>query len=206
MQGEEAMQRATISGLAVAAMLILGVFAGSAEAHLFLWSGAVHSLLLGRGLSVQKFTAVSGGPSVECQLDNIHGLIKSKASLTQIATGLYSQCEPILGITPEISPFEYEFNADETVSVLKTIVINVPGICEIEVAPAGNQNLSVVKYLLDPASQHKGLLLNVNVGNIHSTIKGTFASSCGGAGSHSGGTYTGNALIFADAVGTLLWH
>jgi hypothetical protein len=200
------MQRITMSGLAIVAMLVLGVFAGSAEAHLFLWSGAVPSLLLGRGETIQKFTAVAGGESVECQLDNVHGIIKAKATATQIATGLYSGCKQISGITPSISPFEYEFNANETVSVLKTIIINVPGVCEIEVGPGGNQNLAAVKYLLDPASQDKALLLNVNVSGIHSTIKGALAAVCGGAGGHSGGAYTGNVLIFADAAGTLRWE
>jgi hypothetical protein len=205
MRGEEAMQRKTIPGLAIAAMLVLGVFAGSAEAHLFLWSGAVPSLVLALSENTQIFQAEAGGAEVKCTMAKFHGKIVSARSLTQVLTGLYTGCVGPLSAPATVTGVEYEFNADETVSVInKIITISIPAAgCEIVVGP--QSNLHAVKYTLDPNSGDKALLVNANAVSISNTIKGG-GGLCGAEGHHTNGTDSGLALVFVDAGGILIWH
>jgi hypothetical protein len=205
---EKAMKRitTTVMGLAaLVAMLVLGVSAGSAQAHSFLWSGAVPSLVLAVNENTQIFQAEAGGAEVKCKKARFHGTITTAKSLTQVLTGLYSECVGPLSAPATVSGVEYEFNADETVSVInKAIAISIPlAGCEILVGP--QKNLSAVKYLLDPNSRDLALLVDANVGSISNTIKGG-GGACGAEGHHTNGTDIGLALEFVDPMGTLIWH
>jgi hypothetical protein len=65
------MKRITTTAMGLAAlvaMMVLGVFsAGVAQAHTFLWTGALNSLLLILADGPQLFFAEEGGGAVECK-------------------------------------------------------------------------------------------------------------------------------------------
>ncbi len=203
------MKRTTTTAMGLAAlvaMLTLGVFsAGTAQAHTFLWTGALSSLLLGLSDNSQIFFAEEGGGAIICKHARFHGVVVSERALEQIAVGEYSRCEGF-GHPATVTPAEFLLSADETASVVnKTIQVSIPSVpCTIEIEPnANNQNLSKIRYLVDPQDNTR-LLFHAEVEKIHSIVlKG--AGLCGVEGLHSNGLYRGLALAWVDGSGTLSW-
>ncbi len=201
------MRRLITGASTLGAILVLGVcFAGGAQAHTFLWTGALPSLLLALSEGTQFFEAIPGGGAVTCKHARFHGVLTSESTAMQRVVGTYTGCEAF-GNKATVTPAEYELSAEESVSVInKTISIEVPvAACKILIAPvAANQGLKAIKYLLDPNSNDTRLLLDVNVAKIASTIEGG-GGACGAVGGHTEGIYTGRLLVWADAAGTLKW-
>lgn len=198
----------TIMGLAaLVAMLVLGAFsAGAAQAHTFSWTGTTNSLLLVLADGPQSFTAIPGGNPVVCKHAHLDGTVKNGSQLTVTVLGQYTGCTAFLGFAATVTPVEYEISADETVSVInKSILIEVPELkCIIHIAPiANNQNLSKIRYLVDPSSSER-LLAHAEVAKIHSVILGG-AGSCGAEGLHTEGEYRGLLLAWVHGSGSLSW-
>jgi len=197
------MRRITTAMSALVGLLALSVaFVGSAQAHTFEWSGANAALLLVLADGPQTFTAAPG-LVVICKHVRLDGTVKQGAQLNATARGTYTGCEAA-GLKAVVSEAEYEFSADETVSVInKTIAITVAALgCEVTVGPSNNKELKKVRYLEDPKSGGTRILAHVEVAGINSTTKGT----CGvEEGAHAGGTYFGLVLAFAHGTGTLKW-
>ncbi len=194
--------------VSLVALLVLGVFsAGAAQAHTFLWTGALPGLLLALSDNSQIFQATESFPAaVVCKHARFHGVVTKESSEHQIVVGEYSKCEAF-GKAATITPVEYELNANETVSVInKTIQVNVPAIpCVIHIEPsARNQALSRIRYLIDPNSEGTRLLLHAEVEKIHSRILGG-AGLCGPEGLHTDGLYRGLLLAWVHGSGSLSW-
>jgi hypothetical protein len=203
------MRRIISAALSLGAILALGVvFAGGAQAHTFLWTGATPALLLILADGPQKFQPFPGGTVVSCKHARFHGTITLKEAASQTAAGTYTGCEAF-GVKVTVSPAEYQFNANGTVSVInKTITIEAAAKCKIEVKPAGNENLHQITYLVDPNSSETRLLAHVNVLGITSFVTNLGGGEvlCGAAGEHKEtGTYTGLVLAWVDAAGALKW-
>jgi hypothetical protein len=202
------MRRITKVAMALGAILALGVFsAGAAQAHTFLVTGVtLPALLLALAEGPQVFRAIEGGGIVTCAHARFHGKVEKESQETQKLVGEYLTCEAF-GLKATVTPAEYELNANETVSVInKTIVIKPAGnICEIKIEPiAANQNLKKIKYLVDPNSVSKRLLVDVEVEKITSTVVGG-GGACGAEGEHKEGLYNGKLLAFVHNGGNLIW-
>ena len=193
----------TVMGLsALVVMLVLGVFsAGVAQAHTFEFSGATPSLLLILGDGPQLF-AVTPNVEIICSHVRLDGKINTAKQVTVKVAGNYTGCEA-LGFAVSITEAEYELSAEETVSVLKGILIEVAGICVIHIFTTNNQNLSKIRYLVDPLSSLR-ILAHAEVEKIHSIVLGG-GSLCGGEGLHNAGVYRGLLLAWVHSPGTLKW-
>ncbi len=193
----------TVTGLAaLVAVLVIGMCsAGAAQAHTFLWTGALPSLFLALADGPQLFIPVPGGPGVICKHLRFHGTILAESQLTQTAIGEYSKCEAI-GKPVTVTPAEYVFSADETIAITgKSILITVPGVCTFHFGPIITNR---IRYLVDPNSGGTRLLTHVEAENLHVVILGG-GGVCGPEGLHTEGTYRGLLLEWAHGSGTLSW-
>ncbi len=205
------MRRVTTTAMglvALVAVLLLGVFfAGSASAHLFLYTGPLPTLLLLLSDSAQIFSFVPEGLQISCPHFLGHILFSGGTmwGLTTKVTGDYpGKCTMTGGSKLTFSPVEYELNADGTISILKTITITAgsPASCSFLIEPtAANQNLSSLLFLKDPLNS-SALLAHVAVGGIHS--KGT-NGLCAEGGEHTNTTYFGLILVRVDG-GNVTWE
>ncbi len=193
--------------MSLVALLVLGVFsAGAAQAHTFLWTGALPGLLLALSDGPQFFRFTEGGAAFTCKHARFHGVVTKESSETQKVVGQYSKCEAI-GSELIITPVEYELSANETVSIVnKTVQLSIPvAKCTIDIEPsARNQALSKIRYLIDPNSVGTRLLLHAEVEKLHSIILGG-AGLCGPEGLHTDGLYRGLLLAWVHGSGTLSW-
>jgi hypothetical protein len=184
------MKRIKFVGLALVAVCAVSVVvASSAGAHVFEASKA--GLILGKALATQKFLTHAG--LIECTSLTAHGTVTSLKTLKQVAIISYSGCKAF-GIAAKVSPAEYEFNADGSVVVLKTITVTATG-CTVTVP--GGQTLSTLTYTNKPAGEIE----------IVPNVTGITSSGVGAAceyASESVGTYTGASLTQLDG-GSLTW-
>jgi len=197
----------TATGLsALAAMLVLGAFAGSAFAvPQFLWTGPLPGLVLVLSTNPQVFTAAAG-LEIICQHFGAHAIASNGKAMTTkefTLTGLYSNCktEGAVKTGATVTPAEFLINADGSIAVLKSLVITVPEFinCSLKViGGAPNNNLKTIKFLNNPSD----LLAHVEVINIESLGSG---GACGEPTvAKTEGTYRGLLLASVDN-GTLRW-
>lgn len=191
------MRTLKIIGVAVLAACALSVVVvAPASASVFLASAA-GALILDNQLNTHKFS--TDGGVIECTKVKSHGITLALSAKSQVETVLYSGCKAFgSGVT--ITPAEYQFNADNTVSVLNTIVVtSVTGNCTVKVEP--NQRLKTVLYLPDP-NNSSALNIKVEVTGILYLNSGGI---CGPPGLLHNGTYSGESLAFLDGGGKLAW-
>ncbi len=190
------MKRIKTVGLAFVAMLALGAVAASAvSAHDFKSTEA--GSLLAESVSNQEFTTSAG--TVTCTKLSVLNTSAVILTETQEATVDYSGCTAFFFFEAKIAPVLYDFNANETATLLKDVTIEVPADnCKILVpAQAG---LKTVKYDNVTRNGHKGIELLPNVGGIKSSGSG----GCSYA-EEAKGTYTGNSFVWLEKGGTLTW-
>ncbi len=171
-------------GLGVLAVLALTVTAASASAHEFIASKA-GAKLEGKALSTQVFTTAAG--KVECKALNVTAGETALKSETQKLTIQYKECKAF-GLSAEITPAEYVFNANGTVNIQKAITIKAAG-CTVTV-PA-QEKLGTITY--KNSSPVKTITLEPSVTGIKSKGEGfacTYAEE-------AKGTYAGNSEIAA---------
>ena len=191
------MRTLKIIGVAVLAACALSVVVvAPASASVFLAS-AVGALILDNQLNTHRFS-IDGGV-MECTKVKSHGITLALSAKSQVATVIYTGCSYV-GSTVIVTPAEYQFNADNTVTILNTIVVTSSiGKCSLKIEP--KQNLKTVLYLLDPN--------NNNALNIKAEVTGILYLSsgglCGPPGLLHNGTYTGESLAFLDGGGKLAW-
>jgi len=207
------MRRTTTTAVGLVAlvvMLVLGVFsAGSASAHLFLYTGPLPSLLLILSEGPQIFNVTPEGFQINCPhfLGHIQVSNGVMWGLTAKVTGDYpGKCTVTGGSKGTISPVEYEISADGTISILKTITITAgsPANCSLLVEPtAENQNLSSLLFLKDPLNSG-AILGHAAVGGIHSKGTNGLCSETEG-NNHTKGSYFGLFLVWVHG-GTVAWE
>ncbi|MHB1809408.1 MAG: hypothetical protein ACYCU0_08930 [Solirubrobacteraceae bacterium] len=178
-------------GVALAVIAALGsATAAAASAHSF--KASKTGELKAKQTEWQIFQT-SGG-TIECETLNGTGTVSSLTSETQKATVEFGYCAAF-SIPATISPVEFEFNANGTVSILKKVTITASGYCKITI-PA-QSGLSSVKYI------------DLSGGKIElePTVKGITSTGSGVAceyGTEHQGDYGGNSI--AELVGgTLEW-
>ncbi|HEX5853887.1 MAG TPA: hypothetical protein VFY36_12445 [Solirubrobacteraceae bacterium] len=185
--------------LALAAMLVLGVFAGSASAgggpnSFFLWTGPLPGLILVLSDNLQVFKATSE-TEIVCRHYRGHGTASNGTAMTTKSVtivGIYTSCIANGIVTAEVSPAEYTISADGSVAIVgKPIVVTVPELgcsLKIESGPPNN-NLRLLLFL----NKTKAILVHVEVGKIASLASGGL---CGTAGElKPEGTYRGLLLV-----------
>jgi hypothetical protein len=186
------MNRIKLVGLALVAVCAIGVTAAaSAGASTFLLLNATTAKILGKALATQKFLTKAG--TIECTGLTATGEVKAKHALDQISIVTYSGCKAF-GLTATVSPAEYDFSADNMVTILKTITVKAVG-CLVTVP--GGQLLSSVTYNNKPAGEIE----------IVPNVTGITSSGAGAAceyASESNGTYTGASLVATDP-GQIEW-
>ena len=169
-----------------------------ASASIFLAS-AVGALVLNNQLSSQKLQLDAG--NLECTKVSSHGKTTALSSLTLLETVRYTGCNAF-GSTFTVTPAEYQFNADKSVSVLSNLVLtSTLGKCSLKIGPSGNQSLKTVLYIPDP-NNNKALNIKAEISGISYLSTGGI---CGPTGELKNGVLIGESLAFLDGGGTLAW-
>lgn len=185
------MNRILVS-LAFVAMSAAGfITAASAEAGLFVVTATTQ--ILKKAHEPQKLTTHAG--TVECTTDTGTGTMVALHALTLRLTDTFSGCKAF-GLAATVSPAEFEFSADGTIRVLKTITIKAIQ-CLVTVSSAKNTSLSTIKY----TNVTSGVIVQPEITGI--TSSGTGAA-CEYA-EESKGTYLGRQLLATDAGAALTW-
>ncbi len=181
----------------VVALAVLGVcMAATASVSAHEFHASKTGKLLGLSTSSWVFTLKTGGGAVTCKHVTTTGTITALLALHQLVNVFYSGCEAFLS-PMEIGTAKYLLSADGLAAIENTIVIKVGGVgnCTITLKP---QDLGTVKFKTD-SSNSAALIEESAVAGIVSTGSG---GECGT--NNTGGTYTGNNLIFEDG-GSLSW-
>ncbi len=190
------MNRIRFAGLALVATLALAVAASAASAHHFVSN--TKGTLLAESLSSQEFTTAAG--TIACsKISLLNTSVTALLTESQEATVDYSGCKAFSIFEATVEPSVlYDFNANETATLLNKVTILVPADnCTVLVlAP---QILSTVKYDNTERNGHKGIELLPKVSGITSVGEG----GCKYA-EESKGTYVGNSFVWLDG-GNLSW-
>lgn len=188
------MNRIRITGLTVLAALAFGVVGvTSASAHEFVASkaGTVN------GSQVHNHKFKTNGGTVECMNETSEGTAVAGSQKTNTEKVKYSECTAF-GFGAIISEAELQFSAEEWVSVLKKITIEVPlGGCKVTIPSTKNKELKKVTYKnSEPVKTIEAKAL----------VKGITYTSSGGLCGTSGenGEYAGNSKLEL-AGGTIEW-
>jgi hypothetical protein len=175
----------------LAAIAVLGcATTAAASAHSFIASKTGE--LKATQTEEQLFATAAG--TVECEIMKGTGTVTSLTSETQKATVEFSECYAF-GVPTTITPVEFEFNANGTVSILKAVTIKASASCKISI-PAQSK-LSTINYI------------NVTGGKIEiePIVKGITSNGTGAActySTESKGAYQGDSI--AELVGgSLEW-
>jgi len=183
-------------GLVLVAICACSALAAmTASAHEF--EASKTGLLLAKADGVQVFNFKDG--TVECKKLTGHGFITTLKPKTQTATVSYTECSTAIGTVSEPINAEYEFSAENTVKILKTIKIGISfiGECNVTIPPQGP--LDKVTY--DNNTSAGDILLLAHVLSIKSSATG---SICENYTNDTTGLYIGKALVQLDG-GTIKW-
>lgn len=195
------MRTLKIIGVAVLAACALSVAVVAQASASTFSASAVGALILDNLIGANHRFSTDGGV-VECSKVKSHGITTALSSLTQVETVIYTGCNAF-GSTVTVSPAEYRFSADNTTSVLNTIVVTSSvGKCTVTVSPFNNQNLSKILYVTDPSNSN-ALNIKAEVSGI-SYLASAGGGICGPPGELTNGTYSGEVLAFLDG-GSLGW-
>jgi hypothetical protein len=187
--------RFSILGALVAALCMSLIGVAGASAHKFIDKGATLPATLSASGGTQTF--VTKGGTTICKTVKGTGTIVALEAETQDATAEYAECEADKISGAKVEGAEYEFNANETVTILKVITVTAP-LCKVTVHKGEgtiNTKLSNVKY-----SSSGGVITEVaKVSGITSKGEGVCAYS-----EESNGTYEGETKDTSSS-GTLEW-
>jgi hypothetical protein len=158
----------------------------TASASEFLASGL--GSLSGTG-GMQQFSTSAG--KVVCEKQTTTGAVTALSSKTLDVTTKYSECEGF-GSKVVVSPASYEFNSEESVSVIgpPIVITNATGKCSIKIAPGGaNSGLESTVYF----NTAKHIMVQAEVFGVNYTPSGGI---CGTSKSlETNGTYSGTSTI-----------
>jgi hypothetical protein len=181
----------------VAVSLVSMIATTGASASEFAFS-TFPAKLSGEGTTTQVFKASEGSSAVECEKLLASGEVTKEGGEEQDITMYYSGCEAF-GERATVTEASYEFDANGSVSVLRTITIDVPELdCTITMSP--QVGLKTVTYKNDG----NDLLIQANVkGNdikgfngITDTVAGGGKhEECGKDGTNTDGTYVGDVKV-----------
>lgn len=179
-------------GVVLAVVVALGsATTAAASAHSF--KASKTGELKATQLSSQLF--VTNGGAIECETLKGTGNVTSLISETQVATVEFGSCNAF-SIPTTMSPIEFEFNANGTVSILKEVTIKASSYCKVTI-PA-QTDLSTVTYRNLAGGK---LELEPSVRGITSTGSGPACNY----GTESKGEYEGMAEVELVGGGTLEW-
>ena len=184
--------RSTRTLLALAATLaLIAVPAAQASAHEFKASAA--GTIEGKQVGSQLFKVAAG--NFECTKATLKGSVLNGSQKTILETVKYGGCS-FFGSSLTVTPAEYEFNAEGTVSLLNKVTMeDKTGACHFTVGPASAIKSVAYKNLTG------GLLES------HLTLKGVPYTTSGGiCGPTTGGNLeAGGELEAGLASGTIEW-
>jgi hypothetical protein len=182
------MNRITISGLAILAVLALGVVAvASASAHEFI-SKPVKGKIEGVQKGNHVFNLNAG--KITCTKLTATGEVMAEISKVTKENIKYSGCLAF-GFDAKVSEVKFEFNAEGTVRLENTVTIEVPSAgCHVTLAPAGNEKLSTITYANKGT---KELEVTAAAKNIHYEASG---GPCGAEeAKETDGEYSGKSVV-----------
>jgi hypothetical protein len=188
------MKRIKIAGLClVAALALSSVSAAAASAHEFVASKA--GTVKAPQVTNHKFQTNAG--TIECMNSTSEGKAVAGSQKTNTQKVKYSECTAF-GFEAVISVAELQFSADEWVSVLNKVTIELPlPECKITINPTKNKELKKVTYKNSAP---------VKTTEAKALVRGITYTSSGGMCGTSGenGEYAGNSKI--ELVGgTIEW-
>ena len=176
------------AGLALSASAVSGVSAHEFEASSSgLWTIKAHSQQLFRFPKLHFVCGVLG-----------HSKAALK-TLTQLVTVQYKGCSTSSGTVQEPITAEYEFSADGTVAIKKTVIVTVKATgLECKVTIPVQSGLGTITYT--NINSETEILFSSNVTGITSTGAGSLCTY----GTDKTGNYTGSMLV-ALVGGSLKW-
>ena len=182
--------KSVVALLAVFALTAVGV--AQASAHEF--NASVEGTLEGKASSVQEFLFSSGGTKSLCKTAAISGKVVKGSQKTVKETVKYGECN-YFGFSMKVTPAEYEFSAEGTVSVLKKVTFEMPLLgCAVTLEPG--TGLNSVSYK------------NLSAGKLESKLVLTGLKFTGSGGSCGTGPSTGSAVGNLESTlpsGTIEW-
>jgi hypothetical protein len=183
----EAMNRIRISGLAIFAVLTLGVVGvASASAHEFI-AKPVKGKVEGVQKGNQVFTLNAG--KITCTKLTATGEVMAEISKVTKETFNYSGCLAF-GFEAIVSEVKFEFNAEGTVKLENTVTIEVPSAgCHVTLASAGNEKLSSISYANKGTTE---LEVSATAKSIHYEASG---GTCGAKSKETNGEYNGKSAV-----------
>lgn len=181
------MNRIRISGLAILAVLALGVVGvASASAHEF-----IAKPVKGKVEGVQKGSHVFNlnAGKVACTKVTSTGEVMAEISKVTKENIKYSGCLAF-GFEAKVSEVKFEFNADGTVKLENTITIEVVEAgCHVTIPPAGNEKLSTISYANKGTTE---LEVSAAAEGIHYEASG---GPCGAKSKETNGEYNGKSVV-----------
>lgn len=181
-----------IVGITLVSMLALS---GVASGHNF--NASVGGALKAVSNTNQLFNTGASSDVTCTKVAIVKGTATAGNQLSVLAEIEYTGCTVTAGgikFEARVSLAQYEFSADnELVRLENTIVITVPGVCNVTVKP---QDLKAVLY----KNNGSNVVVEPHVSGIASDASG---GACG-SGKSTTGTYTGNTEV-AAASGTIGW-
>jgi hypothetical protein len=182
------MKRITISGLAILAVLALGVVGvASASAHEFI-SKPVKGKVEGVQKGSHVFTLNAG--KVSCSKVSATGEVMAEISKVTRETLKYSSCFAF-GFEAKVSDVKFEFNAEGTAKLENTVTVEVPEAgCHVTLSTTGNEKLSTITYANKGT---KELEVTAAAKNIHYEASG---GPCGAEeAKETNGEYSGKSVV-----------
>jgi hypothetical protein len=196
-----------VLGLAVVAVLALSAVAASAaSAHVFK-STLTSTTITGTQTGNHVFEAA--GNKITCKKAMFDGSQSGKEAETITVSAAYDECTAfsIVGVNVDMGGCQYEFNANESVSVVGATCNSDPisyeanagilGKCVVKVGATGNANLKTIGY-----ATASGTI------NVTPSVKGiTYTQEGGLCGSHTEGKYTEGKTSVASTNGaSISWE
>jgi hypothetical protein len=176
--------------LAALGIVAVGAISVSAAGHEFVASKTGKTT--SKGTTAQVFK--TGAGTIECSTVTGSGEITATKSTVHKETLTYSGCEAFGFSNVTITSVKFEFSAEGSAKLEKSVTIRPEGAgCEV-IIPA--QTVNSVAYNNEPGGK---LLATASMSKIHS--KGT-GGSCGGENTE--GSYSGKMLATLES-GTLEW-
>lgn len=184
----------TMLGMALlAASAVAGVSAVSVSASGHEFAASATGTLKSKWTNAQVFK--TGAGTIECGEVTGTGKVKELKSVTQKETLTYSSCTGFGGGI-KISPAHFEFNANGSAKLEKTVVVTPEGLgCEVIIEP---QVLERIGYTNNAGGT---VTSSATVLHIHSYGTG---GSCGGE-EETEGDYTGSIKTELEG-GTIKWE
>lgn len=200
-----------VLGLALAAMLTMGIAVASASAAEF-HTETAPTTLTGTQTTTNTFVTDSG--TIHCKSAAFEGTVSTVTTTTVVVTPEYKECQSTgfieAGVTVDHNGCKYSITSHGVVTVTgctnanKSIVVTAP-FCTIEITEATNKALSPVTFKNVGAGTTREIEVVSAINNISYHESG-FACKNNGAKNTTGGTYSGTVKVTGENPVTKAHH